>query len=119
MTYWPSLACATSSNGSPPLVRAYRSLLEETARVVQAAGITIADYPDLPMATYLSLSPEALAERLGTAAGREDSAGPEGFSSMAQDVAAGRPTEGEAVFGDLLPRAEALGGRRATDRAGQ
>jgi ketopantoate reductase len=30
---------------------------------------------------------------------------------MAQDVAAGRPTEREAVFGDLLRRAEALGVR--------
>jgi 2-dehydropantoate 2-reductase len=34
-----------------PLVRAYSSLIAETASVARAAGVAIADYPDVPMRT--------------------------------------------------------------------
>lgn len=93
--------------GSPPLVRAYRALLEEAALVARAEGVTVADYPDLPMRTYLDLAREEMVKRL-TGRPAQDGAALS-FSSMAQDLAGGRPTEYEQVFGDLLRRAGRLG----------
>jgi 2-dehydropantoate 2-reductase len=92
-----------------PLLRAYRALIEETALVANAAGITIADHPDLPMRSYLDQTPDAMVDRLTARPRPHDGGTPQDFSSMAQDLASGRPTEYEQIFGDLLRRAHDLG----------
>ncbi len=92
----------------PSLALAYRSLLDEAAAVAAAEGVTVGDFPDLPMRTYLEPTPdEAVAEmsrRVSRVPGR-----PPGFSSIVQDLAAGRRTEIEETFGDLVRRAHARG----------
>jgi ketopantoate reductase len=42
-------------------------------------------------------------------AGPYDPTGPQSFSSMAQDIAAGRKTESEQIFADLARRARRHG----------
>jgi 2-dehydropantoate 2-reductase len=91
-----------------PLALAYRSLLEEAAAVAGAEGTHIGDFPDLPIRTYLGPPPEVAAAEMASRVGPRGD-GPPGFSSMAQDLAAGRPTEIEETFGDLLRRAHAHG----------
>ena len=92
----------------PSLALAYRSLLDEAAAVAAAEGVAVGDFPDLPMRTYLEPTPdEAVAEmsrRVSRVPGR-----PPGFSSIVQDLAAGRRTEIEETFGDLVRRAHACG----------
>ncbi len=94
---------------SRPLVRAYHALITEAASVARAAGVAIADYPDLPLRTYLELPAEELAGRLTAGRPADDASTPPSFSSMAQDLAAGRPTEHDEIFGDLLRRSSRLG----------
>jgi 2-dehydropantoate 2-reductase len=91
-----------------PMALAYRSLLEEAAAVARAEGITITDFPDLPMRSYLGPAAEDWATEMSSRS-RPAGDGPPGFSSMAQDLAAGRPTEIEATFGDLVRRAHTHG----------
>jgi 2-dehydropantoate 2-reductase len=85
-----------------PLVLAYRSLLEEVEAVARAEGVRIEDYPDLPMRTYLNATGEEVADVM--AARPYDPRGPQSFSSMAQDIAAGRKTEAGQIFADLARR---------------
>jgi 2-dehydropantoate 2-reductase len=85
-----------------PLVLAYRSLLEEVDAVAVAEGVRIEDYPGLPMRTYLNATGEEVADIM--ASGPYDPQGPQSFSSMAQDIAAGRKTESEQIFADLARR---------------
>jgi 2-dehydropantoate 2-reductase len=85
-----------------PLVLAYRSLLEEVDAVAVAEGVRIGDYPALPMRTYLDRTGEEVADMMG--AGPYDPTGPQSFSSMAQDIMAGRKTESEQIFADLARR---------------
>jgi len=87
----------------PPLVLAYRSLLDEVDAVARAEGVEIGDYPDLPMRSYLEEDAEEMAERVAARAAANS--GPPSLSSMLQDVAAGRPSEAEQIFGDLIGRA--------------
>lgn len=97
------------------LVHAYHALLEEVDAVARAEGVEggLGDYPALTMRTFLDHTPDSLAELL--AARFAGYSGPPSYSSMAQDVAAGRRTEAEQIFGDLVAR----GARRgvATPRA--
>ncbi|HXW78583.1 MAG TPA: 2-dehydropantoate 2-reductase, partial [Acidimicrobiales bacterium] len=91
-----------------PLAFVYRSLLEEAAAVAAAEGVVVGDFPDLPMRTYLEPAPEdVVAEMTRRAVRRTDQ--PPGYSSMAQDLAAGRRTEVEETFGDLVRRARSHG----------
>ena len=90
----------------PPLALAYRSLLEEAAAVAAAEGAEVGDFPDLPMRSYLETAPEVFAAAMAARATPLGD-GPPGYSSMAQDLAAGRPTEIEETFGDLVRRARA------------
>lgn len=86
-------------------------LLHEGAAVAQAEGSPVDDFPDLPIATYLATPREELVASL-TARVRDAWASPgalPAFSSMAQDVIAGRPTEVDAVFGDVVRRARTHG----------
>ncbi len=94
-----------------PLALAYRSLLDEAAAVAAALGVAVLDFPDLPVRTYLRRPPRTRPPKW--CAGRRrpprPGPGPPGYSSMAQDLAAGRPTEVEETFGDLVRRAAAVG----------
>lgn len=90
-----------------PLVLAYRSLLEEVDAVAQAEGVNIGDYPELPMRTYLDATGEQVADIM--AARPFDPRAPENYSSMAQDIAAGRKTEAEQIFADLARRGRRRG----------
>jgi len=92
----------------PELVDAYLSLAAEAADVARANGVVPADFEGLPMSSRLS------AERsvaVATIVADTVALGPQApsYSSMAQDVIAGRPTEVHQVFGDLVHRAAAAG----------
>ena len=86
------------------LVSAYLALVRETAAVAEADGSPVGNFSDLPMADYLSTPADEMA---ATIAGRLRAMGPlpPAYSSMAQDVMAGRPTEVHEVFGDVVARA--------------
>jgi 2-dehydropantoate 2-reductase len=92
-----------------PLALAYRSLLEEAEAVAAAEGVTVQDFPDLPMRTYLEPTPEEMAAEMGRRVQPARTGSSPGFSSLAQDLAAGRRTEIEETFGDLVRRAHAHG----------
>jgi len=92
-----------------PLALAYRSLLEEAAAVAAAEGVTVQDFPDLPIRTYLEPTPEEMAAEMGRRVRPVRTNSSPGFSSLAQDLAAGRETEIEETFGDLVRRAHAHG----------
>ena len=92
----------------PELVDAYLSLAAEAADVARVNGVVPADFEGLPMNSRLS------AERgvaVAAIVGDTVALGPQApsYSSMAQDVIAGRPTEVHQVFGDLVRRAAAAG----------
>jgi 2-dehydropantoate 2-reductase len=91
-----------------PLSLAFRSLIEEAAAVAAAEGARVCDFPDLPIRTYLEQAPEEMVAQMARRAGPPGS-GPRGFSSMAQDLEAGRPTEIDETFGDLVRRAASHG----------
>jgi 2-dehydropantoate 2-reductase len=95
----------------PELVRAYMGLIRETAAVAAAQGIPVGDYPGFPIRTYLSRSDEAnvawFAER--AAPFTPVPGAPESRTSMYQDLLAGRPMEVEAIYGDVVRRAERVG----------
>ncbi len=92
----------------PPLAFAYRSLLDEAAAVAAAEGVEVKDFPDLPMRTYLQPTPAEAVAEMGRRAAPGRGRAP-GFSSIVQDVAAGRRTEIEETFGDLVRRAHQHG----------
>jgi 2-dehydropantoate 2-reductase len=92
----------------PSLALAYRSLLDEAAAVAMAEGVQVEDFPDLPMRTYLEPPPEEAVAEMGRRVQRVPGQ-PPGYSSIAQDLTAGRRTEVEETFGDFLRRAHAHG----------
>jgi 2-dehydropantoate 2-reductase len=73
------------------------------------------DYPGFPIRTYLGRSDEAnvawFAERAApfTVVPRPEGTRPESRTSMYQDLLAGRPMEVEAIYGDVVARAERVG----------
>ena len=94
----------------PPLVAAYRALLEETAAVASAEGVEIGDYPELPMRSRLAQPAEEMVASIVSLVRARfpgDADAGTSMTSMAQDVVAGRRTEIEEVFGDLVGRAHA------------
>lgn len=90
----------------PHWLRAYLTLIRETAAIAAACGITVGNYPQFP--PIQTLVTQAVATTL---AGVPDGPLPQGGSlpSMTQDLLAGRPLEVEAVFGDLVQRAAQMG----------
>jgi 2-dehydropantoate 2-reductase len=95
----------------PELVRAYMGLIRETAAIAAAQGIPMGDYPGFPIRTYLGRDDEAnvawFAER--AAPFTVVPGAPESRTSMYQDLLAGRPMEVEAIYGDVVARAERVG----------
>lgn len=88
--------------GERPLVRAYRSLLDEVSAVAQAEGVPMDDYPGLTMKSYLDGTADEFVDMIVARA--VPFTGAPSYSSMAQDIGAGRPTEVEEIFGDLVRR---------------
>lgn len=99
-------ASAGGLGRSPHLVRAYLSLVRETADVARAEGAGLGDYAGFPIKTYVERPEEEVlatfAERARLSGPR---GGPESLPSMTQDLLAGRPMEVEAIFGDVVERA--------------
>jgi len=96
---------------NPDLMRAYHSLIRETAAVAGAYGISIGDYEGFPIRGYLEKSE---AEMMALASARAaayagGSGGTESLPSMVQDHLAGRPMEADQIFGDMVRRAEKVG----------
>jgi 2-dehydropantoate 2-reductase len=92
----------------PPLVWAYLELLREAAAICRAEGVALADFDGMPVRTKLEQDPRTtVAEMVADTAKIADE--PPWYSSMGQDVIAGRPTEVETVFGDLVRRADRHG----------
>jgi 2-dehydropantoate 2-reductase len=102
----------TSSPGmgrSPHLVRAYLSLIREVGAVAQAYGVRIGDYAGFSIRTYLDLSEEDVLALFASRARPPEPGVVESFSSMAQDLLAGRLMEVDQIFADLVDRAEKVG----------
>jgi len=93
---------------SEQLAGLFLDLLAEAASVAAAEGHPVDDFPDLPIATYLADDRQARVRAI-TEAVRATSPTPPSYSSMAMDVIHARPTEVEAVFGDVVERARAHG----------
>jgi len=95
----------------PDLIRAYLGLVRETAALAAAGGVTVDDYTNFPIRTYVSRPDEetvaALAKRAPPEAAATEAV--EAFPSMTQDLLAGRALEVDEVFGDLVERAERAG----------
>lgn len=92
--------------GDPALMRAYLSLIRETAAIGAAAGATVGDYPGFPSIRTYVTRPDAetlAAIPAGSSPNRTGS-----LPSMTQDLLAGRPMEVAQIFGDLVTRAAAL-----------
>jgi 2-dehydropantoate 2-reductase len=100
------LARATSNLlfSDPNLMRAYLVLVKETAAVAAAYGVQVGDYAGFPpIRTFAERDEQATIDQLSPAPtpGQHVS-----YASMTQDVLAGSPLEVDAVFGDIVARAE-------------
>ncbi len=92
----------------PDLMRAYLTLVRETAAIARAGGVEVGNYPNFPpMRTYVEQTIEETVAKLPPPP--PPSTGPRSQPSMVQDYLAGRPMEVEEVFGDIVARAERLG----------
>ena len=102
---------APSLQRNPDLLRAYLSLVRETAALAAAFGVQVGDYAGFPIRTYVKRSDEdTLAAVLARQpASPSQTQGPEGMPSMTQDLLAGRPMEADEVFSDLVARAAQVG----------
>ncbi len=94
---------------SPDLVRAYLSLIRETAAVGEALGVTVGDYPNFPPIHTYVVRPDEETLRAIPPPTPGPSKARGSLPSMTQDLLAGRPMEVDAVFGDLVARAERCG----------
>jgi 2-dehydropantoate 2-reductase len=85
------------------LMRAYLTLVRETAAVAAACGAPVGDYAGFPpIATYADSDEQAILASLrpGPVVGEPS------YASMTYDLLAGRPMEVESIFGDIVERAE-------------
>jgi 2-dehydropantoate 2-reductase len=94
----------------PDLARAYLALIREVDAIARAYDARMGDYTNFPIATYLSRTDE---ENIAFFGGRPFVPGAPGdreiLPSMTQDLLAGRPLEVDAVFVDMVARAERAG----------
>ena len=94
----------------PDLIRAYLSLIREAAATADAYGVTIGNYVNFPIKTYLETPEDELIARMtAPPAPPPPSAMPPSLPSMTQDLLAGRPVEVDEIFGDIVARAERAG----------
>jgi len=86
------------------LMRAYLALVRETAAVAAACGASVGNYAAFPpIGTYVERDDDAILAQLPDAA---DDGQPPAYASMTDDLLAGRPLEVDAVFGDIVARAD-------------
>jgi 2-dehydropantoate 2-reductase len=96
--------------GHPDLLRAYLSLVRETAAIAAANGVELGDYVGFPIRTYVDRTDEQSLAALGTrASSAQPGPTPKAYPSMTQDLLAGRTLEAEEIFGDLVERAVRAG----------
>jgi 2-dehydropantoate 2-reductase len=95
----------------PNLIRAYLSLVRETAAVAAAHGVPVDDYTNFPIRTYVTRPDDETVAALSQKAFLAPAAtgGVESFASMTQDLRAGRAIEVDDVFADLVARGERAG----------
>jgi len=88
---------------NPHLMRGYLALVRETAAVAAAYGVEVGDYEGFPpIRTYVDRSDQATLDQVRPQVKGE----PQSYASMTHDVLAGLPLEVDAVFGDIVERAE-------------
>jgi 2-dehydropantoate 2-reductase len=87
----------------PDLLRAYLSLVRETAAIAAANGVPLGDYSGFPIRTYVERTDE---ESIAARPAAPAPGSPRSFPSMTQDLLAGRSLEAEEIFGDLVERAD-------------
>lgn len=86
----------------PHLMRAYLVLVRETAAVASAYGVEVGNYAGFPpIRTFVDRADDDTIALIQPA---PDS--PPSYASMTQDLLAGLPLEVDAVFGDIVGRAE-------------
>jgi 2-dehydropantoate 2-reductase len=91
---------------NPHLMRAYLVLVRETADVAAAYGVQVGNYTGFPpIRTYVERDEQSTIDQLDTRLGP----GPQSYASMTQDLLARAPLEVDAVFGDIVQRAELKG----------
>jgi 2-dehydropantoate 2-reductase len=94
----------------PDLVRAYLSLIREVGAVAAATGVKLGDYAGFSIKTYLDKTDEDVLALFASRATPPPRPGQtESYSSMAQDLLAGRPMEVDQIFGDMVERAARVG----------
>ncbi|HET6316594.1 MAG TPA: 2-dehydropantoate 2-reductase [Chloroflexota bacterium] len=89
--------------GDPDLLRAYLSLVRETAAIASANGVVLGDYFGFPIKTFVERTDE---ESVAARGPLPPPRAPRLFPSMTQDLRAGRSLEAEEIFGDLVERAD-------------
>jgi 2-dehydropantoate 2-reductase len=105
----PTRASGQEMLRSAGLNRAYLALVRETAAIAAAYGVTLGDFAGFPIKTYLSRTDEDnVAARLASAASMRPGQGPDFYPSMTQDLLANRPMEVDAIFADLVRRADIM-----------
>lgn len=96
--------------GHPDLIRAYLSLIRETAATAEAYGVTIGNYTNFPIKSYLETSEADLIARMSAPpAAPPPPNRPPSLPSMTQDLLAGRAVEVDEIFADAVTRAEKIG----------
>lgn len=109
---------------NPHFMRAYLVLVRETAAVAEAYGVQVGNYPSFPpIRTFVDRDTEETIRQINVtpsqpatapSAAPDDTSGggptptpaPVSYASMTQDLLAGAPLEVEAIFGDIVARAE-------------
>jgi 2-dehydropantoate 2-reductase len=89
----------------PDLGRAFLSLIREVEAIATAYSVTLGDYTNFPIRTYLTTPEAEMIARFSSQPLPPPGARPV-LPSMTQDLLAGRALEVDEVFSDLLERAE-------------
>lgn len=88
------------------LMRAYLVLVRETAAIAGAYGVQVGDHDGFPpIRTYVDRSDQATLDEVRPQVVSQ----PQSYASMTHDVLAGLPLEVDAVFGDIVERADQKG----------
>jgi 2-dehydropantoate 2-reductase len=91
---------------SPYLMRAYLTLVRETARVAAAYGVTVGDFTGFPpIRTFVERDVQATLDLIDPTR----AVGSNNYASMTRDLLEGQPLEVDAVFGDIVDRADRKG----------
>jgi 2-dehydropantoate 2-reductase len=91
----------------PDLMRAYLALVRETAAIAAACGVEVGNFAAFPpIRSFVERDEQAILDEVRPA---EASNGPSSYASMTHDLLSGLPLEVDAVFGDIVQRAEQRG----------